>query len=257
MKRVLAALVALLFLLPAFAQAAPRVQQAAKPAVCRAGSVQLRGGLCCPRSGVTRSGACVSGAMRPDIVPPPLAYCYGGASRDALGRCPTPACAHGYSLGRFGQCQRNVTCANGRTPSALGQCPPDIATPRVGSSRVCAGGGVAGADGNCPPLYLCSNGYAPVAGRCGRGAALTLTRPAPIARPVSLSAPAQLAPRLRTPIARPMAPQIRIAPIVARPEIAVPHISLAPVARPMAPAAPIIPLHAPGAPPPALAAPHP
>jgi hypothetical protein len=261
MKRILAALAALLFLLPAFVQAAPHLRHAAAAtsAVCRAGSVRLHSGLCCPRSGVTRRGGCVSGAIRPDIVPPPLAYCYGGAPRDALGRCPVPACMHGYSRDRFGQCQRIATCANGRTPTALGHCPPDIATPRLSLNRACPGGGFADADGNCPTLYLCSNGYAPVAGRCPRGSALSLTRPASITRASSVPhSPAIATPRVETPflahsqIARPLTPQLH-APTVARPEVVVPHFAPAPtIARPVAPPAPVFAPHFPGG----LGAPH-
>ena len=74
MKRVLLALAALGLWLPAFAEAAPYVRHAvaAKARVCRAGRVRLGGGLCCPRSGVTRYGGCVSGALWPGSVTPPL-----------------------------------------------------------------------------------------------------------------------------------------------------------------------------------------
>ena len=276
MRRVLLAMAALLFWLPAFAEAAPSVRHAvaAKARVCRAGSVRLGDGLCCPRSGVTRGGGCVSGAIRPDIVPPPLAYCPNGRPRDALGRCPAQACMLGYSRDRFGQCQREqASCADGRLRNAFGQCPPVIATPRVRVSKICPGGGVAGVDGLCPSLFLCSNGFAPVAGHCGRGARLSVNhaRPslAPLARPTLAPHIAPLAsPRLAMPhfhtapaLARPhfAAPRLQPSPDLAQPhfarpmapQLAAPH--LAPLARPMAPPALAAPPLAPLAPAPRLA----
>ena len=262
MRRVVLAIAALLFWLPAFAEAAPSVRHAVAAKVCRAGSVRLGDGLCCPRSGVTRGGGCVSGAIRPGIVPPPLAYCPGGRTRDALGRCPAKACMMGYIRDRFGRCEReHASCANGRTPNALGQCPPVIATPQVGVNKTCLGGQPALAGGVCPPLFLCSNGYAPVAGRCSPGASLPLTRP-------HISAPASLARPAIEPLASPRlaAPQIHTAPPLARPPFAAPRLQPSPAlaqphfARPMAPqlAAPHlapVPLIHPMAPP-ALAAPH-
>ena len=254
MKRVLLALAALLFWLPAFAQAAPSVRHAvaANARVCRAGSVRLGSGLCCPRSGVTPGGGCVYGAIRPDIVPPPLAFCPSGTSRDAFGRCPTQACMHGYSRDRFGQCQRVVACADGRLRNALGQCPPVIATPRVGVSTICLGGQPPLTGGVCPPLFLCSNGYAPVAGRCARGATLSLTRSpvhslAPLSHPaISTPVAPLVAPRLATPhfpassaLARPHLVAPRLLP---SPALASPHLAPAPL------------FHS--AEPPALAAPH-
>jgi hypothetical protein len=71
MKRIVSALAAILVFLPAWAEAAPRARHAAAARACRAGHVRLASGLCCPRSGVTRRGGCVAGAIRPDIVPPP------------------------------------------------------------------------------------------------------------------------------------------------------------------------------------------
>ena len=142
--------------------------------------------------------------------PMPGAHVSGRAHADALGECLAHACPIGLTRDASGRCLSHPLCADGRLTNAAGFC---------------------------EPLILCSNGYAPIGGRCARGATLGVTpKPQIVARPPSpVPAPrlgTTATPTFHRPGSSPAVPR----PTPARPELLTPRLNAhVPTPRAMAP----------------------